>query len=204
MPICLWTIVLQWRTWQSRQGAKNGIFPVDDKTIQYLNEHTKKEYTVYEADEDAEYEQVVEIDLAEVRQPLHSHIFHGNAKTIDEIEAMEPIKIDQVVIGSCTNGRMERHRKGVTILKGHKVHEDVRVMVIPATQKIYKQCIHEGLMDIFRRCRMCSEYTEGCGPCMGGHMGVMATRRKCVSTTNRNFVGRMGHVDSLIYLASRK
>ena len=152
---------------------------------------TKKEYTVYEADEDAEYEQVVEINLAEVRPTVAFPHLPGNAKTIDEIEAMEPIKIDQVVIGSCTNGRMEDMRKAAAILKGHKVHEDVRVMVIPATQKIYKQCIHEGLMDIF--------VDAGC---MGGHMGVMAAGEKCVSTTNRNFVGRMGHVDSLIYLAS--
>ena len=182
-------------------GAKNGIFPVDDKTIQYLNEHTKKEYTVYEADEDAEYEQVVEINLAEVRPTVAFPHLPGNAKTIDEIEAMEPIKIDQVVIGSCTNGRMEDMRKAAAILKGHKVHEDVRVMVIPATQKIYKQCIHEGLMDIFVDAG-CAVNTPSCGPCMGGHMGVMAAGEKCVSTTNRNFVGRMGHVDSLIYLAS--
>ena len=171
-------------------GAKNGIFPVDDKTIQYLNEHTKKEYTVYEADEDAEYEQVIEIDLAEVRPTVAFPHLPGNAKTID-----------QVVIGSCTNGRMEDMRKAAAILKGHKVHEDVRVMVIPATQKIYKQCIHEGLMDIFVDAG-CAVNTPSCGPCMGGHMGVMAAGEKCVSTTNRNFVGRMGHVDSLIYLAS--
>ena len=182
-------------------GAKNGIFPVDDKTIQYLNEHTKKEYTVYEADEDAEYEQVVEINLAEVRPTVAFPHLPGNAKTIDEIEAMEPIKIDQVVIGSCTNGRMEDMRKAAAILKGHKVHEDIRAMVIPATQKIYKQCIHEGLMDIFVDAG-CAVNTPSCGPCMGGHMGVMAAGEKCVSTTNRNFVGRMGHVDSLIYLAS--
>lgn len=182
-------------------GAKNGIFPVDDKTIQYLNEHTKKEYTVYEADEDAEYEQVVEINLAEVRPTVAFPHLPGNAKTIDEIEAMEPIKIDQVVIGSCTNGRMEDMRKAAAILKGHKVHEDVRVMVIPATQKIYKQCIHEGLMDIFVDAG-CAVNTPSCGPCMGGHMGVMAAGEKAVSTTNRNFVGRMGHVDSEVYLAS--
>ena len=123
------------------------------------------------------------------------------SKTIDEIEAMEPIKIDQVVIGSCTNGRMEDMRKAAAILKGHTVHPDVRVMVIPATQKIYKQCIKEGLLDIFVDAG-CAVNTPSCGPCMGGHMGVMAAGERCVSTTNRNFVGRMGHVDSLIYLAS--
>ena len=182
-------------------GAKNGIFPVDDQTKAYLNEHTKKAYQVYEADEDAEYDEVIEINLSEVRPTVAFPHFPGNAKTIDEIEAMEPIKIDQVVIGSCTNGRMEDMRKAAAILKGHKVHEDVRVMVIPATQKIYKQCIKEGLLDIFVDAG-CAVNTPSCGPCMGGHMGVMAAGEKCVSTTNRNFVGRMGHVDSEVYLAS--
>ena len=182
-------------------GAKNGIFPVDDQTKAYLNEHTKKAYQVYEADEDAEYDEVIEINLSEVRPTVAFPHLPGNAKTIDEIEAMEPIKIDQVVIGSCTNGRMEDMRKAAAILKGNKVHEDVRVMVIPATQKIYKQCIKEGLLDIFVDAG-CAVNTPSCGPCMGGHMGVMAAGEKCVSTTNRNFVGRMGHVDSLIYLAS--
>ena len=182
-------------------GAKNGIFPVDEKTEEYLKEHTKKSYTVYEADEDAEYESVVEIDLSEVRPTVAFPHLPGNAKTIDEIEAMEPIKIDQVVIGSCTNGRMEDMRKAAAILQGHTVHPDVRVMVVPATQKIYKQCIREGLLEIFVDAG-CAVNTPSCGPCMGGHMGVMAAGEKCVSTTNRNFVGRMGHVDSLIYLAS--
>ena len=152
-------------------GAKNGIFPVDEQTKAYLEEHSKKEYQIFEADEDADYEQVVTIDLSEV------------------------------VIGSCTNGRMEDMRKAAAILKGHTVHPDVRVMVIPATQKIYKQCIKEGLLDIFVDAG-CAVNTPSCGPCMGGHMGVMAAGERCVSTTNRNFVGRMGHVDSLIYLAS--
>ncbi len=182
-------------------GAKNGIFPVDDKTKEYLAEHCKKEYAVYEADEDAVYDQVVEIDLSEVRPTVAFPHLPGNAKTIDEIEAMEPIKIDQVVIGSCTNGRMEDMRRAAAILKGQTVHHDVRVMVVPATQKIYKQCIKEGLMEIFVDAG-CAVNTPSCGPCMGGHMGVMAAGEKCVSTTNRNFVGRMGHVDSLIYLAS--
>lgn len=144
---------------------------------------------------------VVTIDLSEVRPTVAFPHLPGNAKTIDEIEAMEPIKIDQVVIGSCTNGRMEDMRKAAAILKGHTVHPDVRVMVIPATQKIYKQCIKEGLLDIFVDAG-CAVNTPSCGPCMGGHMGVMAAGERCVSTTNRNFVGRMGHVDSLIYLAS--
>ena len=182
-------------------GAKNGIFIVDDQTRAYIDAHSDKNYTAYEPDEDAEYDQVVEIDLSEVRPTVAFPHLPGNAKTIDEVEAMEPIKIDQVVIGSCTNGRMEDLRKAAAILKGHTVHPDVRVMVIPATQKIYKECIKEGLLDIFVDAG-CAVNTPSCGPCMGGHMGVMAAGEKCVSTTNRNFVGRMGHVDSLIYLAS--
>ena len=180
-------------------GAKNGIFPVDEKTEEYLKEHTKKEYKVYEADEDAEYESVVEIDLSEVRPTVAFPHLPENTKTIDEIQ--ESVAIDQVVIGSCTNGRMEDMRKAAAILQGHTVHPDVRVMVVPATQKIYKQCIREGLLEIFVDAG-CAVNTPSCGPCMGGHMGVMAAGEKCVSTTNRNFVGRMGHVDSLIYLAS--
>lgn len=182
-------------------GAKNGIFSVDDKAIEYMEKHSKKEYFIYEADEDAMYDEVIEIDLSTIKPTVAFPHLPGNAKTIDEIEQMEPIKIDQVVIGSCTNGRMEDMRKAAEILKGHKVHEDVRVMVIPATQKIYLQCITEGLAEIFVESG-CTFNTPSCGPCMGGHMGVMAAGEKCVSTTNRNFVGRMGHVESLIYLAS--
>ncbi len=182
-------------------GAKNGIFPVDETAIAYLQAHTKKGYTIYEADPDADYDEVVEIDLSKVRPTVAFPHLPGNAKTIDEIEAMEPIKIDQVVIGSCTNGRMEDMRKAAAILKGHKVHRDVRVMVLPATQQIYRQCIEEGLLTIFVDAG-CAVNTPSCGPCMGGHMGVLAAGEKCVSTTNRNFVGRMGDVDALIYLAS--
>ena len=182
-------------------GAKNGIFIVDDQTRAYMDAHSDEQYTAYEPDEDAQYDQIVEIDLSEVRPTVAFPHLPGNAKTIDEVEAMEPIKIDQVVIGSCTNGRISDMRKAAAILKGHTVHPDVRVMVIPATQKIYKQCIREGLLEIFVDAG-CAVNTPSCGPCMGGHMGVMAAGEKCVSTTNRNFVGRMGHVDSLIYLAS--
>ena len=182
-------------------GAKNGIFIVDDQTRAYMDAHSDKQYTTYEPDEDAQYDQVVEIDLSEVRPTVAFPHLPGNAKTIDEVEAMEPIKIDQVVIGSCTNGRISDMRKAAAILKGHTVHPDVRVMVVPATQEVYKECIKEGLVDIFIDAG-CAFNTPSCGPCMGGHMGVMAAGEKCVSTTNRNFVGRMGHVDSLIYLAS--
>jgi len=166
-------------------GAKNGIFIVDDQTRAYMDAHSDKQYTAYEPDEDAQYDQIVEIDLSEVRPTV----------------AMEPIKIDQVVIGSCTNGRISDMRKAAAILKGHTVHPDVRVMVVPATQEVYKECIKEGLVDIFIDAG-CAFNTPSCGPCMGGHMGVMAPGEKCVSTTNRNFVGRMGDVESLIYLAS--
>ena len=158
-------------------GAKNGIFPVDETALAYIKEHSKKPYTIYEADADAPYDEVITVDLSEVRPTVAFPHLPGNAKTIDEVEAMEPIKIDQVVIGSCTNGRMEDMRKAAAILKD------------------------EGLVDIFVDAG-CAVNTPSCGPCMGGHMGVMAAGEKCVSTTNRNFVGRMGHVDSLIYLAS--
>ena len=182
-------------------GAKNGIFVVDELAENYIIEHSEKIYQIYEADEDAVYDDIVEIDLSEVRPTVAFPHLPGNAKTIDEVEKMEPIKIDQVVIGSCTNGRMEDMRKAAAVLKGHTVHPDVRVIVLPATQKIYKECIKEGLVDIFIDAG-CAFSTPSCGPCMGGHMGVLAAGEKCVSTTNRNFVGRMGHVDSLIYLAS--
>ena len=182
-------------------GAKNGIFPVDDQTIAYMEEHSKKDYKVYTADEDAEYERVIEIDLSKVRPTVAFPHLPGNGHTIDEIEAMEPIYIDQVVIGSCTNGRISDLRKASAILKGKKVARNVRVMVVPATQKIFLQCIVEGLAEIFVEAG-CAFNTPSCGPCMGGHMGVMAKGEKCVSTTNRNFVGRMGDTEALIYLAS--
>jgi len=182
-------------------GAKNGIFPVDDQTIAYIEEHSKKEYKVYKADEDAQYDEVIEIDLSKVRPTVAFPHLPGNAHTIDEIETMDKISIDQVVIGSCTNGRMTDLRKAAAILKGKTVHPEVRVMVVPATQKIFLQCIHEGLAEIFVEAG-CAFNTPSCGACMGGHMGVMCKGEKCVSTSNRNFVGRMGDTESLIYLAS--
>lgn len=182
-------------------GAKNGIFPVDEAAIEYLDKHAKREYKIYGADKDAEYEEVVDVDLSAIRPTVAFPHLPGNAKTVDEIEAMDKIYIDQVVIGSCTNGRMEDLRKAAAILKGKKVADNVRVMVIPATQKIYLQCILEGILETFVEAG-CAVNTPSCGPCMGGHMGVLAKGEKCVSTTNRNFVGRMGDVESLIYLAS--
>lgn len=182
-------------------GAKNGIFPVDEAAIEYLDKHAKRDYKIYEADKDAEYEEIVDVDLSAIRPTVAFPHLPGNAKTVDEIEAMDKIYIDQVVIGSCTNGRMEDLRKAAAILKGKKVADNVRVMVVPATQKIYLQCILEGILETFVEAG-CAVNTPSCGPCMGGHMGVLAKGEKCVSTTNRNFVGRMGDVESLIYLAS--
>jgi len=183
-------------------GAKNGLFPVDEQTVAYMEEHAAgKEYKVFEADADAEYDEVIEIDLSAIRPTVAFPHLPGNAHTIDEIEAEEKIYIDQVVIGSCTNGRMSDMRKAAAILKGREVAPEVRVMVIPATQKIFVQCMEEGLAKIFVEAG-CAFNTPGCGACMGGHMGVMCKGEKCVSTSNRNFVGRMGDVDSLIYLAS--
>ena len=177
-------------------GAKNGIFPVDEAAIEYLDKHAKREYKIYEADKDAKYEEVVDVDLSAIRPTVAFPHLPGNAKTVDEIEAMDKIYIDQVVIGSCTNGRMEDLRKAAAILKGKKVADNVRVMVVPATQKIYLQCILEGILETFVEAG-CAVNTPSCG-----HMGVLAKGEKCVSTTNRNFVGRMGDVESLIYLAS--
>lgn len=182
-------------------GAKNGIFPVDEATVEYLDKHAKRDYKIYEADSDAEYEEIVDVDLSAIRPTVAFPHLPGNAKTVDEIETMDKIYIDQVVIGSCTNGRMEDLRKAAAILKGKKVADNVRVMVVPATQKIYLQCILEGILETFVEAG-CAVNTPSCGPCMGGHMGVLAKGEKCVSTTNRNFVGRMGDVESLIYLAS--
>lgn len=182
-------------------GAKNGIFPVDAVAKAYMGEHSNKEYKEYEADLDAIYDEVIEIDLSKVRPTVAYPHLPSNAKTVDEIEQEEPIQIDQVVIGSCTNGRMEDMRRAAEIFKGHKVHHNVRAMIIPGTQKIVRECIKEGLVEIFIDAG-CAFNTPSCGPCMGGHMGVLAAGERCVSTTNRNFVGRMGHVNSLIYLAS--
>ena len=182
-------------------GAKNGIFPVDDQTLAYIKEHSGKPYTIYEADDDAEYDEVITIDLSEVRPTVAFPHLPGNAKTIDEVEAMDPIRIDQVVIGSCTNGRMEDLRVAASILKGKKVAKGVRVIVIPATQKIYLDAMEEGLLKTFIEAGAIVS-TPTCGPCLGGYMGILAEHERCVSTTNRNFVGRMGHVDSEIYLAS--
>jgi 3-isopropylmalate/(R)-2-methylmalate dehydratase large subunit len=179
-------------------GGKNGIFPVDHKTLSYIKEHSSKPYVVYTADDDAEYDEVIDINLSELRPIIAFPHLPENTKTIDEAG---DIKIDQVVIGSCTNGRIEDMRMAAKILKGQKVHPEVRTIIIPATQKIYKQCITEGLAEIFIDAGAVIS-TPTCGPCLGGYMGILADGERAVATTNRNFVGRMGHTGSEIYLAS--
>jgi len=179
-------------------GGKNGIFPVDEKTIEYVKAHSTKPYEVFEADEDAVYSKVYEIDLSEVKPTVSFPHLPENTRTIDEVG---DIRIDQVVIGSCTNGRMEDLRIAASILKGHKVHPDVRCIIIPATQEIWKQAMQEGLFDIFIDAGAVVS-TPTCGPCLGGYMGILAKGERAVSTTNRNFVGRMGHTESEVYLAS--
>ncbi|MBO8435013.1 MAG: 3-isopropylmalate dehydratase large subunit [Tyzzerella sp.] len=179
-------------------GAKNGIFPVDDLTIDYMKKHSTKEYKVFEADEDAEYEAEYTIDLSTLKPTVAFPHLPENTKTIDEVG---DIKIDQVVIGSCTNGRFEDMKITADILRGKHVAKGVRVIVIPATQKIYLDCIKAGYVeDIVNAGAIFS--TPTCGPCLGGHMGILAKGERCISTTNRNFVGRMGHVESEVYLAS--
>ena len=181
-------------------GAKNGIFPVDDVTLEYVKGRSEREYKVYEADEDAEYDSVITVDLSALRPTVAFPHLPENTKEIDEI-APGSIMIDQVVIGSCTNGRMEDMRVAADIIKGKKVADGVRVIVIPATQKIYLDCINEGIVQTFVEAGAIVS-TPTCGPCLGGHMGILASGERAVSTSNRNFVGRMGHVNSEIYLAS--
>ena len=180
-------------------GGKNGIFPVDDLAIQYMKDHSKKEYKIYEADEDAVYDEEYTIDLSTLKSTVAFPHLPENTKTIDEIT--EDVVIDQVVIGSCTNGRMDDLRAAAEILKGRQCKEGIRVIIIPGTQNIYLQALEEGLIKTFIQAGAVVS-TPTCGPCLGGYMGILAAGERCVSTTNRNFVGRMGHVDSEVYLAS--
>lgn len=179
-------------------GAKNGIFPVDEQTIEYMKEHSIKEYTVYEADVDADYEETYIIDLAQLQPTVAFPHLPENTKTFAEFDE---VKIDQVVIGSCTNGRISDLRIAAKVLEGRKVAPGLRVIVFPATQAIYLQAIEEGLISTFVKAGAVVS-TPTCGPCLGGHMGILAAGERAVATTNRNFVGRMGHVDSEVYLAS--
>jgi 3-isopropylmalate/(R)-2-methylmalate dehydratase large subunit len=179
-------------------GAKNGIFPVDEIAIQYMKEHSTKEIRIYEADDDAEYENTYTIDLSTLKPTVAFPHLPENTHTIDEID---DISIDQVVIGSCTNGRIEDLRIAAKVLKGRKVAKGMRLIIFPATQAIYLQALEEGLLTIFIQAGAVVS-TPTCGPCLGGHMGVLAANERAVATTNRNFVGRMGHVESEVYLAS--
>lgn len=180
-------------------GGKNGIFPVDDQALLYMKEHSMKTPVVYEADEDAVYEEEYTIDLSTLRPTIAFPHLPENAKTIDEIT--DEVSIDQVVIGSCTNGRIGDLRCAAAVLEGRHVAQGMRCIVIPATQAIYLQAMEEGLLKIFIEAGAIVS-APTCGPCLGGYMGVLAAGERCVSTTNRNFVGRMGHVDSEVYLAS--
>ena len=180
-------------------GGKNGIFPVDDLAIEYMKEHSKRPFSAYEADEDAVYEAEYTIDLSTLEPTVAFPHLPENTKTISEIK--EPVVVDQSVIGSCTNGRIDDLRVAAEILKGRKVKKGLRCIVIPATQAIYLQAMEEGLLKIFIEAGAVVS-TPTCGPCLGGYMGILAAGERCISTTNRNFVGRMGHVDSEVYLAS--
>lgn len=179
-------------------GAKNGIFPVDEVTEEYMKGRVNRAWTKYEADEDAVYDETYTIDLSSLKPTVSFPHLPENTKTIDEVG---DVPIQQVVIGSCTNGRLSDMRIAAEILKGQHIHPDVRAIIIPATQQIYKDCIRLGYLDTFIDAG-CVVSTPTCGPCLGGHMGILAAGERCVATTNRNFVGRMGHVDSEVYLAS--
>ncbi len=179
-------------------GGKNGIFPVDDVTVAYMKEHAVREFKAYEADEDAEYDETYTIDLSALKPTVAFPHLPENTRTIDEVG---DIKIDQVVIGSCTNGHITDLRIAADIMKGRKVAKGMRVIIIPATQAIYLQAMEEGLLKTFIEAGAIVS-TPTCGPCLGGHMGILAAGERAVATTNRNFVGRMGHVESEVYLAS--
>lgn len=178
-------------------GGKNGIFPFDEITKKYVDGRVQQPYEAVAPDEDASYEKVIEIDLSQLTPVVAFPHLPGNTHPVSEIDK---IKIDQVVIGSCTNGRLEDLRQAAEVLKGHSVHPDVRCIVIPGSQQVYLDAVHEGLVDIFINAGAAVS-TPTCGPCLGAHMGIMAAGEKAVSTTNRNFRGRMGHVDSEVYLA---
>ncbi len=179
-------------------GGKNGIFPVDEKTLAYIAEHSDRKPVVYTADDDAPYDAVYDIDLSALRSTVAFPHLPSNTRTIDNTGE---VVIDQVVIGSCTNGRLSDLQEAAAILKGKKVAKNVRTIVIPATQRIYLEAMEEGLLKTFIESG-CIVSTPTCGPCLGGHMGILAPGERCVATTNRNFVGRMGHPDSEVYLAS--
>lgn len=178
-------------------GAKNGIFPVDEKTVDYMKGRVDRSYQIYEADADAVYDETVEIDLSAVQPVVACPHLPSNTKPVSEVGN---IAIDQVVIGSCTNGRLSDLAAAANVMKGKKTAENVRVVVIPATQRIYREAMKLGYLDTFIEAG-CAVSTPTCGPCLGGHMGIMAAGERTVATTNRNFVGRMGDPSSEVYLA---
>ncbi len=180
-------------------GGKNGIFEVDEITLAYLKDRVTRPFESFTADSDDDYEQIIDIDLSEIRPTVAFPHLPENTRTIDEIS--EKVVIDQAVIGSCTNGRITDMRAAAAILKGKRIAKNVRCIVIPGTQQIYLDCIKEGLAEIFINAG-CAFSTPTCGPCLGGHMGILAENERAISTTNRNFVGRMGHPTSEVYLAS--
>lgn len=179
-------------------GGKNGIFEVDDITLSYLSGREERKGKVFKADSDAEYENVIEINLDEIKPTVSCPHLPENTKNASELNG---IKIDQVVIGSCTNGRMEDMIAAYEVLKDHKVHDRVRCIIIPATMNVYKECIEKGIITEFINAGAIVS-TPTCGPCLGGYMGILAKGERCIATTNRNFVGRMGHTESEVYLAS--
>lgn len=180
-------------------GGKNGIFPVDELTEAYLKEHSTRSYVKYEADPDAVYDEEYTIDLSTLKSTVSFPHLPENTHVVEDLE--NEVKVDQVVIGSCTNGRLDDLRIAAKVLEGRKVAKGMRCIVIPATQKIYMDAMEEGLLKTFIQAGAVVS-TPTCGPCLGGYMGILAAGERCVSTTNRNFVGRMGHVDSEVYLAS--
>lgn len=179
-------------------GAKNGIFPVDEKTRLYMKDRVRHAHREFAADDDASYERTIRIDLRDIPPTVAAPHLPENTKSVTELAG---IPIQQSVIGSCTNGRIEDMRMAASIMRGRHVADGVRAIVIPATQEVYLQCIREGLTEVFIEAGAAVS-TPTCGPCLGGHMGVLAAGERAVATTNRNFVGRMGHTDSEVYLAS--
>jgi 3-isopropylmalate/(R)-2-methylmalate dehydratase large subunit len=179
-------------------GGKNGIIAPDEKTIEYVKSRAKRPYKIYASDEDAKYCRVIEYDVADIEPQVAFPHLPENTRPISKVGN---VKIDQSVIGSCTNGRIEDLRIAAQVLKGRKVHPDVRVVIFPGTQEIYKQAMKEGLFEIFVDAG-CAVSTPTCGPCLGGHMGILAKGERAIATTNRNFVGRMGHPESEVYLSN--
>lgn len=179
-------------------GGKAGLIPVDDVTREYMFNRTERPYNPFYSDADAKFAQVIEIDAADIKPTVAFPHLPSNTRPVEEAR---DVKIDQAVIGSCTNGRLDDMRQAAAVLKGRKVHPDVRCIVIPATQQVYRACVDEGLMDVFLDAN-CAVSTPTCGPCLGGYMGILAAGERAIATTNRNFVGRMGHPDSEVYLSS--